>query len=560
VPTITAGRVAVLIDASASMLATDLAPNRLEAARAKALALVDSIGASDTMAIIRVSGIPEVVVPYTNDRALLRDAVNRVQSDGLEGDWNAALTLAAAGFAGADKFNVVIIGDGGLPPDLPPIPGEVRYVPIGSGSDNVAVGALSVADDPVRGPQIYARLTNYGQRPADVILSIKLDDALFNAQQYTVAPNSGQDALITGLPRNFRRVEASLSRPAASTVPDDLSLDDTAWAVYNPAAAGRALVMTPRNRFIEQIFASLPGWQVFKGDVNKPLPTDRYDLYIFDNYLPNTLPAANLLIINPPAAVPNPLFTITGQTSAPIKGGTAIKDDPRTANLKFENVNIRAVRLLGPTPWATALVRANTPDGPPLVLAGEKDGYRVGLLPFDLYDSDLPLQIAWPILVADLTAWYRTPRAIDAPNGIPAGQPLTIRPALDAESVRVTAPSGAVTTLRPGAAPIIYAETQQPGIYTIDVYRGSTVRQEEQFAVNFFDPLESRIAPAASIQIGALTTAAAESREIGQREYWPWVALIGLAVLAAEWYVYQRGARLPTLRRMRSFRIRRGTT
>lgn len=556
VPTITAGRVAVLIDASASMLATDVPPDRLEAARAEALALVDSIGASDTMAIIRVSGIPEVVAPYTNDRALLREAVNRIQADGLEGDWNAALTLAAAGFAGADKFGVVIIGDGGLPADLPPLPGQVRYVPIGKKAENVAIGALSVADDAQRGPQVYARLVNYGPDPVDVILSLKLDGALFNAQQHTIPANGAQDALFSGLPRSFRRTEASLTRPAASTIPDYLSLDDTAWAVYNPASAGRALVMTPRNRFIEQIFASLPGWQAFKGDVTKPLPTDKYDLYIFDNYLPPTLPAANLLIINPPAAPANALFTVSGATDKPSQGGAVLKDDPRTANLRFENVNIRTVKLLAPLPWATAIVSSAAAPGAdpiPLVLAGEQAGRRVAILPFDLYDSDLPLQIAWPILVANLTAWYRTPRAVDLPNGAGSGATITIHPALTADSVRVTAPSGANTTLRPGSGPLIFAGTGQPGIYTVTVYQGSAVLQQEQFAVNFFDPLESRIAPASSIRIGSLTATAAETREIGQREYWPWVALMGLAVLAAEWYVYQNGARLPRLRRRPQF-------
>src|SRR5215510_551569 len=55
VPTVTSGRIALLIDASASMNATDVQPNRFEAARQQALSLIDSLNDRDTLAVIRVA-------------------------------------------------------------------------------------------------------------------------------------------------------------------------------------------------------------------------------------------------------------------------------------------------------------------------------------------------------------------------------------------------------------------------------------------------------------------------------------------------------------------------
>ncbi len=555
VPTFTAGRIALLIDGSASMMATDVSPSRLEVARQAAYQLVDTMGAADTLSVIRVGAVPDILAAYTNDRAQLREAISKIQPEASRADWNAALTLAAAGFAGAEKFSVVVIGDGGLPGGLPAIPGEIKFIPVGKASDNTAISQLAVADDPGSGPQIYAKLANYGSAPADVILSLKLDDTLYNAQNYTIPAANTLDVTIPNLPKTFRRIEANLTRPAANTVPDYLGVDDTAYGVYDPASSGRALIMTPRNRFLEQIFASLPGWQAYRGDIKLALPNERYDLYIFDSFVPSTLPDANVLIINPIQSL-SPFMTITGKTSQPIRGGQAVKDDLRVANVKFDNVNIREVRTLS-VPWAKPLI---TSGDTPLLLAGEYNNHRVAILPFDLYDSDLPLQITWPILISNLTSWYKTPRVIDVPNGLQVAQTLQVYPLPDADSVRIKRPDGAATTLKPGQGSMIYAETVIPGIYTVEVYKGANLIQQEAFAVNLFAPLESQISPATTISIGNVAATAAQTKEIGQREYWPWIALLGLVILVVEWWVYQRGTRLPTLRRNNPLRPRKGVS
>lgn len=76
---------------------------------------------------------------------------------------------------------------------------------------------------------------------------------------------------IRDLPAEFRRVEAAITRPASSSIPDYVSLDDVAYATYTPASAGRALIITRGNRFIEEGLSALPDWSVFKGDPSRGL-------------------------------------------------------------------------------------------------------------------------------------------------------------------------------------------------------------------------------------------------------------------------------------------------
>ncbi len=540
VPTVTTGRIALLIDASASMNSTDVQPSRFEAAKQQALSIIDTLGQQDSLAVIRVAEGPEVVENYTNDVARLRNAITGLQPSQAAADWNAALTLAAAGASGADKFTIILIGDGGVSGDLASNYGNVKFIPIGRSDANMAISALAIDSDSANGPQLYARISNYGSQNGDEVFSLYLDDKLWNAWTYNVPAKGTKDVVVPNLPASFHRVEANIAPTASSTVPDYLPLDDTAWAVYSPAEAGRVLLMTKQNRFLEQGFASMPDWQTFRGDVDKPMPSEAFDLYVFDGWLPPTLPNANMLIINPLASTP--LFKV-GHTTSDTSGLTVLPDDARTRFLKFNDVNIRAFKTITDASWADTLV--GTAAGP-LVLAGQVSDHRVSVISFDLHDSDLPLKIAWPILLADLTEWYKAPRAVHVNGTLQPGQTVTIQPGAATDTMRVFRPDGSATTRNVDQPLLIYTDTAMPGIYRVETYKGSDLIQQELFAVNLFDTNESDIT-VRTPAFGASNVSVARKEEIGQREFWPWVALLALIVLMIEWYVHHRRLRVPSL-------------
>ncbi|MGN6562940.1 MAG: hypothetical protein ACTHMU_09795, partial [Thermomicrobiales bacterium] len=77
---------------------------------------------------------------------------------------------------------------------------------------------------------------------------------------------------------------------------------------------------------------------------------------------------------------------------------------------------------------------------------------------------------------------------------------------------------------------------------------GTVDRPREQrrdvLTVNLLSAEESNIAPQAP-QLTSAAPAAAAAPSRAQREFWRPVLLIGLAVLAVEWWVFYRGLRLP---------------
>ncbi len=543
IPTVTTGRIVLLLDASASMNATDVPPSRFAAAQGAALELANALSAQDSMTVIRVADVPEVLASATNDLNLLRGAIMGAEVSQASADWGAALTLAAGGAVGVEQFSVVLISDGGLPLDLPTLPGELRYIPIGLSDENVAITAMAARARAGETPQVFVELTNFGSSPVEVILSLELDGRLDRAQRYTVAARSVREIFYTDLAGDFTALSAALTRSTGSTVPNHLALDDRAWTVYNPPGAGRVLLMTPGNIYLRQALASLPGIEPFQGQIANGLPTGQsFDLYVLDGWLPEdgTLPPGDLLIIDPPAG--SALFEVLGRSTATGSPRVA-PEDSRTRYVNFNNVNLLDFTLLDGVDWADRLV---TVEGGPLLLAGQVNGRQVAILTFDLHRSDLPLQITWPILLANLMEWYTPARTVQAADGLLVGDTLALSPPFEADRVRITRPDGETTTIRIGEDPPIYAATALPGLYTVDTYAGAELLQQELFAVNLFDRMESLIAPVERLRVGGTQVGEAAREEIGQREFWPLIALAALLLLMLEWWLYHRQNRLPS--------------
>jgi hypothetical protein len=540
VPAVTSGQIALLLDASASMNATDSPEGtRFAEAQQRAHAIIDTLNAGDTMTIIRVADVPEVITGYTGDAALLHAAVNAAQPSSAPADWVGAFTLTAAGAAGAQTFNVVVISDGGVgeAAGYPPIPGDIEFIPVGQAGDNLAVSALAARALPGQPAQLFAEITNYSARETDAIFSLVVDGALFSAERYTIPARGKLPVVSSALPEAYETLQASVTLPSDSPFVDYLPLDDTAFAVSPGASVRRVLLMTSGNRFIEQALRSLPNVRAIQGNVELGLPPGSFDVTVMDGWLPSgALPDGDLLIINPPAS--STLFTVTGETQA-VGDIVVERGDPRMTFVDFDSVNLLRFKQIT-APWADPLIRA---DGGPLLLAGESGGRQVAILTFDLRDSDLPLQIAFPILIASLLEWY-TPEDVIAEPSLAVGEPEPLRPPLDAESLRVTLPDGTVREVPLESDPV-FGDTGQPGLYTVEVTRQGGVVETARFAVNLFAQAESDIAPRASLTLGQTEITPGGEEELGQQEFWPWLALAALAILMIEWYAYHRRLKAP---------------
>jgi Ca-activated chloride channel homolog len=533
VPALASGSTVVLLDASASMQATDVDPNRFGAARQEVTSLIRNLGSGNQMTLILVQQTPLVLASASSDQNQLLRALAEAEAGSAPANWPAAFSLATGAAQGFRDARIVIVSDGGLPADLPPLPVEVVFVPVGNSAENLAISALATRSGDVSdgGPQLFAAVSNNGRNSQQALFTLYLDGRLFDSRRIHI-PAADVSYFTWTLPEGTAVIEARLNE----TTQDYLALDDVAWAVHEGGVTNRVLLVSAGNLFLERIFAVLPGIDLFRerafGDA--AVENQAYDLYVFDSMPPpDPLPLAPLLIINP--QVESELFDVTGVFSDTQL--TRLVDSPLLRYVEWRDVNIRQAQTIS-APWAQTLIGA---AGGPLLLAGEYRGRRVAILTFDLGDSDLPLRVAFPILMANITDWLNPGRAFDAPTGLQPGEVVTIRPGPTTTAVTVTRPDGTIWRADVGEEDLLFTETGQLGLYRVSLGDAADWRHAGAFAVNLFSPAESAIEPAASVVIGHTPVSTAGRDAVGQRELWPWLALLAVLILAGEWWIYHRG-------------------
>lgn len=545
VPTVSAGKIALLVDASASMTADDMdGQTRFEAAIGKAHGIVNNMNPQDRISLIEVGEVAEPLTSYTADQAELRLALNSMSVGQGRADWDTALTLAAAGAPGAENFSIVMISDGGigaaasLPANIPrPI-----YVPVGQSSDNVAITALATRVRAGQPPQLFAQVTNYGDSPVDISLVIRLDDVLRLSRSGTIPPRSQLPIPFDEpIAEPFSALSASLTFD--SDVQDFLALDNRAWTVRNQVSARRIFyVSADSNLFVEQVLRSLPGVQTFRGNAdNKQLPGDEFDLYVFNGWLPNRLPNGDMLIINPPSSTP--VFAV----GPPIEAASDIEvvdsESPITDFVDLDEMSLLQFRPVT-ADWAAPLIRTAEGD---ILLAGEANARQIAILPFDIRDSNLPLLIAYPILMANLLDWFSPADIVSLPDGLSVGDPLVIQPPLLADGVRITLPTGEARDLPVNGSALVFTDTNQLGLYRLEIVQAGEVVRSQNFAVNLFATGESDIAPIAEedLTLGGGAVEAETNEQLGLQEFWSLLVILALLALLLEWFVYHRRLRLP---------------
>ena len=556
VPTISAGKIALLIDASASMTATDVAgQSRFAVALEQAHQIVNNMNPQDIVSLIRVAEVAEPLTTYTADKNELRRALDSMRVSMGPADWDTALTLAAAGAAGAENFSIVMISDGGvgtatsLPANIP----QPIYVPVGESANNIAITALATRALAGGAPQLFAQVTNYGDQSADISLVIRLDDTLRLSRSGTIPPRSQLPIPFPEpITESFETLSATLTFD--NEIDDFLALDNQAWTVQNEVATRRIYYVSQSgNLFLEQALRSLPGVQTFRGDpANKRLPGDEFDLYVFDGWLPNALPIGDMLVINPPNTTA--LFTVGTPREATDEIEIANIESPITAFVDLDEMTLLQYRDVTAS-WADSLIES--PSGP-LLLAGEVSNQQIVILPFDLRDSNLPLLIAFPVLMANLMDWFSPADIVSLPAGLSIGDVLQISPPLLAESLRITTPDNTVHNLPVTSDTLAFTSTDQLGLYLLEIIEADEVTQSQHFAVNLFSTGESNIEPVpeAALQLGGGLVAAPADEQLGLQEFWMLLVMAALLVLAIEWIVYHRRLQVPTLLRPTRRRFR----
>ena len=560
-----AANVVLIVDTSASMATMTDEEDRMALARDRAREVIGRLPVGGRITVVAAADTANVLVSETDDREAALGAVDGIRATQLPGDLTDAFALSSALAARDEDSTIVVVTDaaGDQLPDVG-VGAPVVVERVGETDANQAIAALSALRRS-GGAQLdlFVAVSNPSEAAATRRLEILADGALVDARDITIPAGQRSEALITTVPAAARTIEARLAGE------DALATDDRAFAVVAAQGATRALLVSDGNAYLENALALLPRLELYAvgedGYADALADAEEagtpYGLLIFDGFVPDEPPAVTALYVDPPAD--GAFGTVA---AARIESPVIDRVDPDELLLRFvdlSSVHIGRARQVGLAEGVRALI--STPAGAPLVGVGEVGTRRLAFIGFALEESDLPLQIAFPLLMSNLTDYLLPAAEGILPSSMRLGEPLTVNvdPRIERAVISTRAAAdlpgdgGGETEVSVAGGQLTIPGAEQVGLR--EVHAISEVPELDgallgETAVNLFSSDESDVAPGDPQRItemGRVSSADGGPEQPTRAEWWWPLALAALALLALEWVLFHRPTRRTLIRAFR---------
>ena len=594
-------RLIIAIDQSASMSATDVAPNRLSVAKSKATALINSMTASDLAMIIAFSDTAEVVSSYTSNKNLLKQKIQAIEpterrtnlrealqvADGLanpsrqtEGGIATAestpklVILTDGAFADIQGFSLgnlepelIVIGQG--PPEFKPGQNEEKTT---YPTNNLAVLTMQARrnEESPNTIEVFGRLKNYDS--ADNTTELKLFRLPVDA---TKAEQTLIDALKITVPGESEKgFQFTIADTGAQALMIDcqsndlLKADNIAYAVVPPDRKPSIRLVSSGNRYLSQYFRS-PGVkesieysEITPEDLKKPEIQREFSLgkdalTIFDRCAPEIAPQNHSLYFG--AFPPGKKFAELKAFQNP----TILDWDTASPLMQYLRdltvIRIREVRIPEPLPaGARPLIES---DKGPVAVTSPRDGFMDVIIGFHLSDeksfnTDWFLKYSFPLFLSNtiqnlagvgsdsVDGMHRPGESFSIAAGGLVGKSLAI------ESLITNSKSTDSTTNVDSSGRVAITAQGFQGAFSVKNERSLV----DLFAVDLFDDQESNLATRGLAPVGApgpvaekyqlkigFTPIAGTSKSAGlDAPLWKSAVALGLILLIAEWFIYNR--------------------
>jgi hypothetical protein len=415
--------VVLILDASASMLATDVAPSRFDAARQRASERLQSLAPTDRASLIRAGTSASLLASGSSET--VRQALAQTQAGLGDAAIRDALSLASTRVAATPELTgqIVVLTDVAWAPLAPvgTLNAPVEVVPVGGGAENQSISTLRVSMDPSgRAQTAFVEITNAADHPVRVPVRLTADDAPLDQRDIDL-PARGLTRLSVPLPAEVHSISVRLLGR------DALPLDDTATSLAPGGPPRDVLLIGRPSPSLRRALESVPFVRL---QVVDPAVTERphADLTVLDGYLPLQLPQGPLLLVDPPSSSARLLGVGLG-SAARVAAAHPLMQGLDLAALRGETPTVPGV------PGWAHVVLGNVQG--PLVMEGRLEGRSVVAFTFDPAISGLEKSIAYPLLISNATSFLLAPS--DSPS-----EPF----------------DAAESDIRPRAAPTIAAVTR----------------------------------------------------------------------------------------------------
>ena len=204
-------------------------------------------------------------------------------------------------------------------------------------------------------------------------------------------------------------------------VNDVLPTDNIAYATLPKRELIPVLLVTDGNPFLEKAIAvdeklklSVVTPAAYESNASlgnrSPQEAHNYQVIVYDRYNPVTLGDGNYVFIYPPATLPSseapntePHWKIGEALQTPIITEWE-REHPILRHVHLENVQIGEAYRVTPPPTAEILARSFEA---PVLFADTSPHRKIVFASINILESDLPLRIAFPVIIANTIQWFQ---------------------------------------------------------------------------------------------------------------------------------------------------------
>jgi hypothetical protein len=540
----------VLVDASASMQATDVAPDRLGVAKDKVKAMIRGMGSSDRMLLAQMDAVVTPLGPMSGDTSALERALATIQPTEARADFARALRFATDSLRGLERPEIVVVSDGHLAEPIDSFGAvhldgaKLSYIKVGKGKNNVGITQFAVRRYPLDKSryEVMLELTNTGDADADVELTLTGDGQPVDVTKLRLHAGERLPRFYPNLSGASRTLEAKIALAGGGH--DDLPADDHAYALLPERHRAKVLVVTAGNMYLE---AALLLDEYL--DVTDVTPADYvakyaagakgFDAVIFDAVTPTDPPGVDAIYLDPRG--PGSPVKVTTELKQP--GFDKVdRKHPIVLFTALDDVNVARGHKLTPEP-GDKVVGAS--EEGPILVAGVRGGHKFVALGFDVRESDLALRVAWPVLLINTINWFGDDDASYL-SSFRTGEVWRIKVGGDLQEASLKLPDGRFTDVPVHEGRAVYLG-QRAGFYELGAkghesegaVDARAAGQSTAFAANLLDTEESTIEPKDTLVVDGKPAGVPEGFSV-QYTIWIYLLLAAALLTVLEWATYHR--------------------
>jgi hypothetical protein len=455
--------VVMVIDTSGSMSALGEKETRLEEAKKRAEDMVNSLSSGSRVTLISSSRNSKVEVSGTTDKKEVINKIKALEETNSAGNIEDVYSLVKAISNQYESYKVTYFSDRNI--DLKELNGEVV---------NVAVPRNNVSLDYIahsrfeNGLKVMIRATNHGVEKTTAEICLYGEDKLISVKDVELNAGETKTLYFDGVPLESKYLYGEITQK------DGLNGDNTIYSIVKQKDSRRVLLSTEQNVFLEKVLGTVKDIDLYKTSPGQVINED-FDLYIFDNTTGTEPKKGNVLYINPQKD------TAFFKVGAEIAGDSiSVSSHAVTKYMESADFAISKAKDISVPYWGTALMKL---DDKAIAFAGEQKGQKIGVIGFDLHNSDLPLTPEFPIFINNIIS-YLMDRDTLTGTQYNCGDNIEIVPLPEAEKLYVTEPSKQKTEISSKYPVKPFDRTYTPGIYEVS-QKVSDNEISKLLAVNF---------------------------------------------------------------------------